>query len=1809
MTITVTGTNDAPVLAVDASGPHTIIELAGKTGDIADNDTAVGSLSFTDVNLSDTHTVGNSLVAATWSGGATLPSGLSTVLASALTTSVSSDSAGSGSGSVAVTFSAADKTFDFLAAGQTLTITYNVTVADNTGASSTQPVMIIVTGTNDAPVLAVDASGPHTIITALNTTGSTSPDSTSGLLTFTDVDLTDTHQASASAPTFAWSGGTLTAAQQAALAAASTLTLSETDSTGSGSGSVAVTFSAADSAFDFLAAGQTLKITYNVTVSDNTGASSTQPVTIIVNGTNDAPVLAVDASGPHTIIELAGKTGDIADNDTAVGSLSFTDVNLSDTHTVGNSLVAATWSGGATLPSGLSTVLASALTTSVSSDSTGSGSGSVGVTFSAADKTFDFLAAGQTLTITYNVTVADNTGASSTQRVTITVTGTNDAPVLAVDASGPHTITELAGKTGDIADNDTAVGSLSFTDVDLSDTHTVGHSLVAATWSGGATLPSGLSTVLASALTASVSSDSAGSGSGSVAVTFSAADKTFDFLAAGQTLTITYNVTVADNTGASSTQPVTITVTGTNDAPVLAVDASGPHTIITALNTTGSTSPDSTSGLLTFTDVDLTDTHQASASAPTFAWSGGTLTAAQQAALAAASTLTLSETDSTGSGSGSVAVTFSAADSAFDFLAAGQTLKITYNVTVSDNTGASSTQPVTIIVNGTNDAPVLAVDASGPHTIIELAGKTGDIADNDTAVGSLSFTDVNLSDTHTVGNSLVAATWSGGATLPSGLSTVLASALTTSVSSDSTGSGSGSVGVTFSAADKTFDFLAAGQTLTITYNVTVADNTGASSTQRVTITVTGTNDAPVLAVDASGLHTITELAGKTGDIADNDTAVGSLSFTDVDLSDTHTVGHSLVAATWSGGATLPSGLSAVLASALTASVSSDSAGSGSGSVAVTFSAADKTFDFLAAGQTLTITYNVTVADNTGASSTQPVTITVTGTNDAPVLAVDASGPHTIITALNTTGSTSPDSTSGLLTFTDVDLTDTHQASASAPTFAWSGGTLTAAQQAALAAASTLTLSETDSTGSGSGSVAVTFSAADSAFDFLAAGQTLKITYNVTVSDNTGASSTQPVTIIVNGTNDAPVLAVDASGPHTIIELAGKTGDIADNDTAVGSLSFTDVNLSDTHTVGNSLVAATWSGGATLPSGLSTVLASALTTSVSSDSTGSGSGSVGVTFSAADKTFDFLAAGQTLTITYNVTVADNTGASSTQRVTITVTGTNDAPVLAVDASGLHTITELAGKTGDIADNDTAVGSLSFTDVDLSDTHTVGHSLVAATWSGGATLPSGLSTVLASALTASVSSDSAGSGSGSVAVTFSAADKTFDFLAAGQTLTITYNVTVADNTGASSTQPVTITVTGTNDAPVITSGSAAVAVSEEGLPNGVPDTLPAIIDTTNSPIANGTITASDADGDPLTMTLGAPNTPLTSGGVTIAWTLQNGGHTLVGKAGATTIITATITDAGAYTVTLTGPIDHPLANQEDNKTFAVPVTVSDGHTTTPTTLSVTIEDDSPKAEPVEVSVVPTDSKTNVMLILDLSGSMDSSSGLTGLTRLDVAKAAINEVLDQYDNRGDVMVRIVTFSDTGAAVGSAWQSVANAKAAIAGLSAGGSTNYDAALPAAMGAFTDGTKLTGPGTQNVSYFLSDGDPTAGHGVNQTEQQNWESFLKTNNIVSFALGISDVAPQTANLDPIAFDPASGLQLADTPIRSHRPGSARKRSGFHHTAGHRKCPDRCRRCDLQLVRGRWRLRAVDHGRWRYLHFQPGGKRWSGWHHDQRQLHL
>src|SRR5262249_22156068 len=208
------------------------------------------------------------------------------------------------------------------------------------------------------------------------------------------------------------------------------------------------------------------------------------------------------------IIELLHTTGSATFDSTPAGEFTFTHFNFS---TASASLESITWSGSgvAPLPGGLGAVLASALTTSVSINSTISTSGTIAATFSAPDQTFDFLAAGETLTITYNVTVTDNLGASLTQPVTITITGSNDAPVLAADALGPH-ITTQAVQTS---------GTLTFTDVDLTDHHTASTSVTSTSWSLGVTPPSGIDAVLAGALSGTAAG-SPGSGFRAIVLPF-----------------------------------------------------------------------------------------------------------------------------------------------------------------------------------------------------------------------------------------------------------------------------------------------------------------------------------------------------------------------------------------------------------------------------------------------------------------------------------------------------------------------------------------------------------------------------------------------------------------------------------------------------------------------------------------------------------------------------------------------------------------------------------------------------------------------------------------------------------------------------------------------------------------------------------------------------------------------------------------------------------------------------------------------------------------------------------------------------------------------------------------------------------------------------------------------------------------------------------------------------------------------------------------------------------------------------------------
>jgi VCBS repeat-containing protein len=356
---------------------------------------------------------------------------------------------------------------------------------------------------------------------------------------------------------------------------------------------------------------------------------------------------------------------------------------------------------------------------------------------------------------------------------------------------------------------------------------------------------------------------------------------------------------------------------------------------------------------------------------------------------------------------GSLAWTFSAPDSAFDYLAAAQTVTLTYTVRISDPSGAAITQPVIITVTGTNDLPVFAGNgATISAALAEAAGVTGSTA-SDTTGGVLTFTDADLADTHTLTVTSVAVS---GVVAGLPVNTTLKTYLTRGVLTEAADQTPGLVPWAFAAPDKTFDYLAAGQSATLTYVVTLADNKGGSVTQNVAITVTGANDAPVIASTTTAARSLTERSGLTGSVL-ADTATGAIKFTDPDNGDVHTLTVTGVSA--SGSTTgVPS--SATLLSWLSFGAVTEPAGTTPGSTTWTFSAPDSAFDYLAAGESLVLTYATVVTDSSGASVNQDVVLTITGTNDKPVaaphsgLATDNWTALTVTAAQLLAGATDPD---------------------------------------------------------------------------------------------------------------------------------------------------------------------------------------------------------------------------------------------------------------------------------------------------------------------------------------------------------------------------------------------------------------------------------------------------------------------------------------------------------------------------------------------------------------------------------------------------------------------------------------------------------------------------------------------------------------------------------------------------------------------------------------------------------------------------------
>ncbi|WP_394140138.1 Ig-like domain-containing protein, partial [Vibrio chagasii] len=290
----------------------------------------------------------------------------------------------------------------------------------------------------------------------------------------------------------------------------------------------------------------------------------------------------------------------------------------------------------------------------------------------------------------------------------------------------------------------------------------------------------------------------------------------------------------------------------------------------------------------------------------------------------------------------------------------------------------------------------------------------------------------------------------------------------------------------------------------------------------------------------------------------------------------------------------------------------------------------------------------------------------------------------------------------------------------------------------------------------------------------------------------------------------------------------------------------------------------------------------------------------------------------------------------------------------------------------------------------------------------------------------------------------------------------------------------------------------------------------------------------------ITLQEPSESYTSNGHGITWISSNAGQTLVGSANGSVVVTATIDDAGNYDLSLSGPVDHLDGNTPlDQMSIDIGVVASNSNGSQTGTISLSIADDTPIAQPIINDLQPSaKAGANVQLILDVSGSMawDSvtgSSTVTNESRLSIMQDAAKQLLSEYQSLGVTQVQIVTFSGSSdaqsGASGTSWMSVTEAIDLIDNLAAGGATYYDTAIDAAMDHWGDTGKVDG-NPSNITYFLSDGAPNSGGSLTDSEKSSWESFVESNDITALAYGMGEAVPITY-LEDIAYNGATDSEI------------------------------------------------------------------------------
>ena len=482
-----------------------------------------------------------------------------------------------------------------------------------------------------------------------------------------------------------------------------------------------------------------------------------------------------------------------------------------------------------------------------------------------------------------------------------------------------------------------------------------------------------------------------------------------------------------------------------------------------------------------------------------------------------------------------------------------------------------------------------------------------------------------------------------------------------------------------------------------------------------------------------------------------------------------------------------------------------------------------------------------------------LTVNLTGANDTPTITAGAQSATVVEAGGVSNGTTGTASATIALTTGDVDGTASYSTS-----YLNSNGWSTADSSATYTKAGTYgTATLTIATGV----VSYALNNASAATQALTAGQSVTDSFTVQVTDG-AATANVAATFAITGANDAAVISGTSTGAVT--EAGGVANGTPGTPTATGTLTSTDVD-------GTANLFTAITAGAASTGGYGTY----------------GMNTAGVwtyTLNNSNATVQALAAAATLSDTFTVSTADGT----TQTVTVTITGANDAAIVSGTTTGA--VTEAGGVANGTPGTPTATGTLTSTDVDGT------ANLFTATTAGAASAGGygtyGMNTA------------------GVWTYTLNNSNATVQALAAAATLNDTFTVSTADGTA----QVVTVTITGANDTPVLTT------------PGAISLTDTAAVDTFSD--QTGNLNATDADtGTTLTYGISSGS----SNSTTINSVTYN--VSLTGTYGTLYLNSST----GAYLYRPNATAINAL-NADASETFTV--TASDGSLSTSSTLTVNL-----------------------------------------------------------------------------------------------------------------------------------------------------------------------------------------------------------------------------------------------------------------------------